>query len=293
MTLPRRWSVRVAQPCGAVLAHGGRRHQVEGPGAEAVRRRGQRPDRADLDGVPGEVRLEGVALSGADLLERAALDQFDHRVARHLVGEPGAARAEHAPLAVQQHLGGDGDGLLEGALLPVEAGVGAAVRHRLVLQGALAALVADRAVQRVVDEQELHHPLLGLLRDGRGDLRLHDHAVGARDGAGRHRLALALDLDDALPASAGRVEERVVAEARDLDAQQLGGADDQGALGHADLDAVDRERDEVLGRNGRLAAPGGRTRGDCHAFTPGERSCRLCRRPRGSTWPGRRGSPCR
>lgn len=92
---------------------------------------------------------------------------------------------------------------------------------------------------------------------------------------------------------ADRVEERVVAEARDLDAQELGGADDEGALGHADLDAVDRERDEVLGRNRRLAAPGGRTRGDCHAFTPGERSCRPCRRPRGSTGPGRRGSPCR
>jgi hypothetical protein len=36
--------------------------------------------------------------------------------------------------------------------------VAAAVGERLVLQVALAALVADRAIERVVDEQELHHP---------------------------------------------------------------------------------------------------------------------------------------
>ena len=38
-----------------------------------------------------------------------------------------------------------------------------AVGHRLVLQVALAALVADRAVERMVDEQELHHPFARLL----------------------------------------------------------------------------------------------------------------------------------
>ena len=42
--------------------------------------------------------------------------------------------------------------------------------------------------------------------------------------------ALALDLDQALPAGADRVEQRVVAEARDRDAELLGGPDDQLAL---------------------------------------------------------------
>src|SRR3978361_1926119 len=41
-----------------------------------------------------------------------------------------------------------------------------------VLQLALAALGADRAVQRVVDQQELHHALLGL--DGLVALGAHD-----------------------------------------------------------------------------------------------------------------------
>ena len=55
--------------------------------------------------------------------------------------------------------------------------------------------------------------------------------VGDRRRAGGQRLALALDLDEALPARADRVEQRVVAEARDRDAEQLGGADHQRALG--------------------------------------------------------------
>ena len=39
-----------------------------------------------------------------------------------------------------------------------------AVADREVLQLALAALVADRTVERVVDEQELHHAVLRLPR---------------------------------------------------------------------------------------------------------------------------------
>ncbi len=46
-----------------------------------------------------------------------------------------------------------------------EAGLATAVAHRLVLQRALAALVADRAVERVVDEQQLHDALLRLVGD--------------------------------------------------------------------------------------------------------------------------------
>ena len=69
---------------------------------------------------------------------------------------------EHAALAVEQDLRGDVDRLGERALHAVEAGLAAAVAHRLVLQRALAALVADRAVERVVDEQELHDALLRL-----------------------------------------------------------------------------------------------------------------------------------
>ena len=52
--------------------------------------------------------------------------------------------------------------VLDHALALGEAGNGTAVTHRQVLQLALAALVANRAVQRVVDQQEFHHAVLGV-----------------------------------------------------------------------------------------------------------------------------------
>jgi hypothetical protein len=49
------------------------------------------------------------------------------------------------------------------ALVFEEARAGDAEGHGLVLQIALAALVADRAIERVVDQQEFHHTFAGLL----------------------------------------------------------------------------------------------------------------------------------
>ena len=68
-----------------------------------------------------------------------------------------------------------------------------AVTDRELLQLALAALVADRTVERVVDEQKLHRPLLRLegLRRTRKDL----HALGHGRCAGRQRLWHLLHLD--------------------------------------------------------------------------------------------------
>ena len=102
-------------------------------------------------------------------------------------------------------------GLGKVRLTPVEAGLAAAVGHRLVLQRALAALVADRAVERVVDQQELHDALLRLVGDRRGDLGVDDHALGDRQRAGGLRLREAAavagvgDVDQALAAGADRV----------------------------------------------------------------------------------------
>ena len=158
-------------PSGAVLADARRRDQVEGPGAEPVGGPGQRADRADLHGVAGEVGVERHALGDADLLLRPAIDQFDQRVAGDLVGEPGAPGALDAALAVQQHLRGQRDRLGERALAPGEPGLALAGGHGLVLQRALTALVAHRAVERVVDQQHLHDTALGLLGDRRGQLR--------------------------------------------------------------------------------------------------------------------------
>ena len=228
---------------GVVLGDARGRDQVEGPSPEPVVVRGQRAHRADLDDVAGEVGRERLVLGDADLLLRTTLDQRDPRVARDLGGEAGAALADDAPLTVEQHVGREVDRLREGPLGPLEAGLTLAVGHRLVLQRALAALVAHRAVQRVVDQQKLHDPVLGL--HSRGVLRLHHHALGHRDRAGGLRLREAAavarvgDVDQALPAGADGREQRVVAEARDLDPGLLGRPDHQRALGHGHVMSVD------------------------------------------------------
>ena len=109
-------------------------------------------------------------------------------LAGHLGGEAGAAAALDAALAVEQHQVGDGDGLLEVALLLHEPALARPVGQGLVLEGALAALVAHRAVQRVVDQEELEHPVLGLLHLVRGGHHLGalghlDEARGLQRGA--------------------------------------------------------------------------------------------------------------
>src|SRR3546814_19323804 len=62
----------------------------------------------------------------------------------------------------------------------------AAIGDRLVLQIALAALLADRAVERMVDEQKLHHPFARLLYHRA--VGLDDLPLGGRQRARRLRL---------------------------------------------------------------------------------------------------------
>src|SRR5262249_47539265 len=117
--------------------------------------------------------------------------------------------------------------VLDRALVLGEAAGVDAIAHRLVLQVAFAALVADRAVERMVDQQELHHPFARLLhhRRTRGDLRRLAFgtrtAIAHAPGAARDRLRAALHLDQAHPAIAGDRQPLVVAEARNLRSRLL------------------------------------------------------------------------
>src|SRR5690606_359796 len=109
----------------------------------------------------------------------AATDQAEFGNAGHFRGEAYTPRAMDA--AVHDRLHQRADILVfDGALVLVESRGINAEGHGLVLQVALAALVADRAIQRVVDEQELHHPFAGLLHHWRIGEHLWQLAVGAR-----------------------------------------------------------------------------------------------------------------
>ena len=130
------------------------------------------------------------------------------------------------------------------------AHVAQADRTRHVLQFAIAVGGAGQAVQRMVGDVQLHHALAQLLQPF--SLGVHDKAVHRRRGAGGWRAGAALDLDQAEPAGAERVDHVGGAEFWNLRAGLHRRAHDGGALGHGDAVAVDGERDHRFGfRAGR------------------------------------------
>ena len=146
-----------------------RRHRAPAgqlPGARLVAERlaGQRADRAQVDHVARQLGVHRAAQEAHDLRMLAAPGHAEFHDAADLLAEAHAAGA----LDAARHLLGRhqrADVLVEDdpLLLDVARGRGA-VADGEVLQLAFAALVADRAVERMVDQQELHHALLRLDR---------------------------------------------------------------------------------------------------------------------------------
>ncbi len=172
---------------------------------------------------------------GGDDGGRAAVLDAEREDVHAFAAHAHAAVAEDAARAVEVD---DGGPLLLVAVVlgfGVEA-VGGAVLEGHVLQLALAACVADGAVERVVAEQQLQRGLAGL-RD-LGGLGLDDHAFGDRGGAGGLQLGHLLDAHDAHAAGGLQREAGVVTEGGDLDAGGLAGLDEQRARGCGDLFAV-------------------------------------------------------
>ena len=226
------------------------------PRRERIGLGGQRPDRAQVDHVALQLGRHRVFEVGGDLHVLAAPDGAELRHAGDLAREADAAGAMDAP--VHDRLDQRADVLvLDGALvLLVAAGVDA-VGHGLVLQVALAALVADRAVERVVDQQELHHAFARLLHhrgagvDHRRLALRAGAAVAHAPGAARHRLGRADQLDQAHAAIAGDRQPLVEAEARDLGARRLARLQQRVVGRDVDLFAVDDELGhEVLVKQG-------------------------------------------
>ena len=112
--------------------------------------------------------------------------------------------------------------------------------HIEILKVAFSRLIADRAVERVVGEQEFEHrppAFFGLLVLG-----VDDHPFGHRCVAGDLELGILLHVDQADTAVAGDGESRVVAVARDEDAKLLGRLYHRAAVRALDFLAVDCQR---------------------------------------------------
>src|SRR5262249_53701505 len=204
-------------------------------------------------------------------------------------GEAGAAVAEDAALAIERDERRDRNRLVDRELRERHARVARPVSEGQVLQRALAALVADGAVERGGDEDELERRVLSFGGLRRGRTRLDHDSV--RDGERARGLQLrhTLDLDEAHSARAdGWPEPRLVAEDRNLDARRLCGLDEPGPLRHVDLAVVDRDGEELRHAPSRVvrASPTGRG-------SPRARIRRRTGSARGRWAPGTRRGPGR
>ena len=242
----------------AVRAHRRRRLQV--PLARVPARERlvvEHAGRADLDEVAAELALQRAALGAAEVHLVAQPEHAEVAAAGVLVVE---ARAAVAGDAAVELVGDERPEVLvlEGPLAAAVAPVAVPGHHRHVLQVALAALVADRAVVRVAEHHELDH--LGAEADRLGVEDVHLRALLRLGHAGHGDLALLLALavgpvqaHGALAAGADGPEDRVPAEERQVEAQGEGDVEHVAALFGLVLGAVDDDGDE-LGRGCFAAA---------------------------------------
>ncbi|OQA45667.1 MAG: hypothetical protein BWY52_01199 [Chloroflexi bacterium ADurb.Bin325] len=233
------------------------RRLLDLPGAVVEPRHavGQRADRTEVDDAARGLGVH--RLVGEDVDDRlvSALEEPELRLVLPLLQITDAAPAQDAALLIQHDQVADGVVLLLAALRLHELADARPVIVGLILQRAFAALVADRAVERVVEEQEAEDGLAH--RAHLLGVRLDDHALVHAHGTGGVEAAAARagELDQAHPAGAEGVQLRVRAEDRDVDARRPRRVDDQRSRGNLDFHIINGHVDRVSHAKTSIVAP--------------------------------------
>ena len=174
-TCRRATSTRMLLPTRVEHVDRFRLRQFPRPRDEGIGLRGERADRAEIDDVGRKLRGERALDIGADLHVLAAA------VAPSSATPATSSRKRMQRVQWMQRFmlvltSGPRSLSFTARLFSLIAAAVEAIGHRLVLQVALAALIADRAIERMIDQQELHHALARLLR--LGAVGVDHHAVG-------------------------------------------------------------------------------------------------------------------
>ncbi len=96
----------------------------------------------------------------------AAIDEAEDVVMRDFLGKTNAARAEDAALVVERDARAEFHVLRFLHLVLEETRILPAVFDAEFLEPAFARLVADRAIERVIDEEKFHDPAAAFLDQG-------------------------------------------------------------------------------------------------------------------------------
>ncbi len=222
----------------AVRADGRRFLQIPVTAFETERPVGKDTGRANIDQVAGKLAFQPARLEAPEK-DPVARSQHPEVLAAEIV-----AVGPHATVALDAaiHLLLDKRPEILVDISPLVATVIAdavAAGDGHVLQLALAALVAHRAVVGVVDHQPLDNTLAQL--DRRRFEGVDNHAFLDLDEAGHHHSALTVvfDVNRTKPAGADRPERLVVAEMRHHDTELLGGVENGRPGGNGDALVVD------------------------------------------------------
>src|SRR6185503_12932272 len=211
---------------------------LPGAGLVAIAAAGESADRTDVDAHAALFAVELIIQVGCDYGGYVAVLDAERPDVHAFAANAGAAVAEDTPRAVIED--GGGPLLLIAVLLGVDHEAFArAVFEGHVLQLALAAGVADRAVERVVAEEEFDGSFAGL-----GDLRRFGCeylAFSDSRGAGGLKFGNLFLTNDAHAARGLEAEAGVVAEGGDLDAGFAACLNEQRSCGSGQLLAVDCE----------------------------------------------------
>src|SRR4029077_5504653 len=228
---------------GAVRAGGGNILHFPRARLVPVRATGERADGANIDAHAALFAFEVIFAVRNDHAVGAAHAHAQRLDVHAFVANAHAAEAEDAAGSIvvdklRPLFFGAMDFFFDEA-----AGIRSVAEHH-VLQFALAAFVADGAIERVVGQQEFQHvfarvaPLLGV--------GAHDHTFSRNHGAGGLQLGHFFNFDQAHPARSLQRKARVVAERRNFGADAARGFDQQRSRWNLQVAVVNLQRNQFL-----------------------------------------------
>ena len=227
----------------AVAAKGASRVRAfEHPGPVFVHREpaDDGTDRANLHAAAAEFAVQGMGAEVLNFGHRASSDRGEGLDVHDLVAVADTTQTLHATVHLRFDQGAE-IFLLENALGFRKPAGGRGVFMGKILEVALPALIADRAIQRVIGQDEFEHRLVGVVNDRRGSP--NSHALGRYGAARSLELRHPFDFDQAHATVRIRLEFRMVAEVRNHHTNPASGFDHQRAFRHRDGNAVDGQAD--------------------------------------------------
>ena len=187
--------------------------ELPGAGGEGIGFGCQRTNGAKINNISGQFAIQSLLQIGGNFHIFAAVDRAQILHPGHFRCKPDAARtmdaAGHGRLDQRTHVL-----FRDGAFqLKITAGAGP-VGHGLILQITFAALIADRAIQRMIDKKEFHRPFSAFLH--LLAVSMDDHAIACRHRTGSDQLWRLFHLHQTHAAISGNGQALVIAETRNF-----------------------------------------------------------------------------